>query len=111
MSHPIVVGGRNDRLSLFSNEMDVVLDIVEQVARIVPLSVLDELGHAARVLENAKAWDSPEPIIAEYARALDNARDQVPGFILNLVTLTPNEAQHLVDQLTRLRGWIEQVAL
>lgn len=111
VSGPVSVGGRNDRVELFSNEMDVVLDIVEQVARIVPLSVLDELGTAARYLEELKAWDANEFKIADAALALDNARDLVPGCSLTLVVLSPNESTALAEQLTRLRGWIEQVAL
>lgn len=111
VASPVSVGGRHDRVELFSNEMDVVLDIVEQVARIVPLSVLDELGTAANYLENLKAWDADEFKIADAALALDNARDLVPGFILTLVTLSPNEGTALAEQLTKLRGWIEQVAL
>lgn len=100
MSHPFTVYSTRDRVGVFTNEMDVVLEFVEQVARVVPLEVLDELGAASRrLIELREGYGTPHEVV-NAAKELDNARDLVPGFSLSF-HLTNDEATVLSHKLLR----------
>lgn len=110
MNRPFVVHFTREDVSLYTNEMDLVLEIVEQVASTVPLEVLDEIGAAARRLETLQAFGVSDHARIEAARALDAARDRVPGFGLRFGPVTYNEAADLNSQLQRSLELMERVS-
>lgn len=81
--------------------MDVLTDLVEGIAAVVPVDVLEQVGDASRRMEAVLAWDEPERKITAAAQELDHARFLIPGFGLRLANLTREEAVALAHDLLR----------
>lgn len=112
MSHPFLLTAHRDGIHLYSNEADLLLDVVENVAAVVPPQVLDEVGVASNTLEALLSWDEPQSKINAAAFALDRARSFIPAFGLTLGKLSREEAIALAHDLLRVahNGTSSQVA-
>lgn len=82
----------HDVVAIHVTEMDIVLDLLEQLASVVDPKLFEDLAIATTWVEETRAWDMPEAQKQEAARALDAARDAIPGLTLRLAYLDTLDA-------------------